>query len=337
MNNINYFSEYPFLAYLFVFVIITMLVLDLWVFNREHHKVSSKQSLFFTLIWIFLSMIFSLFVYYFVWFNSFIEFQSAYWIEKALSVDNLFVFILIFLYFDIPKKYQHKVLFYWILWIIFFRAIFIFLWIELIHKTNFSVNFFGKYIIFNPILFIFWIFLLYSWLKSLLRKNIVKKDIKNSFPYKIVEKFLKLTPKIKSSDFFKIKKWLKMATPLFIALIMVTITDLIFAIDSIPAIFAITNDPFILYTSNIFAILWLHSFYFLLANSLNLFSKLHYWLSIILIFIWFKMILMPFYHFEAINSLLVISLVLIFTIILSFVFHKKKEKKLKHKLQQSQM
>lgn len=322
MNNLDNVLQHPWLIVGFVVFVIFMLVLDLWVFNKKSHEVSNKEALIFSLTWISFAMIFSGIIWFVFWGEKFAEFQWAYWIEKSLSVDNLFVFILIFWFFKIPKKYKHKILFYWIIWAIIFRAIFIFAWVELINSTNFQISWFD----FNPILFIFWIFLVYSWIKSFKshsENEHNESEITENFWYKLVKKFFKITPKIENSNFFTIENWVKFATPLFVALVIIEITDLVFAIDSIPAIFAISNDPFILYTSNIFAILWLRSLYFLLANSMNLFSKLHYWLWIILSFIWIKMIIMPFYHFNILVSLWIIISVLIITMVWSILANRK--------------
>lgn len=324
MNTLDYFMNYPWLVWGFVFLIIFMLIVDLWIFNKKSHEISNKEALGFSILWISLAMIFSGIIFWLFWAEKFAEFQGAYWIEKALSVDNLFVFILVFGFFKISKIYQHKILFYWIIWAIIFRAIFIFAWVEVINLTNFDLNLFGKSLEFNPIMFIFWIFLIYSGIKSWKEdEHDEQTDIKNSFWYKIIEKFFKISPKIENEKFFIIEKWVRYATPLFVALVIIEITDLVFAIDSIPAIFAISNDPFILYTSNIFAILGLRSLYFLLANSINLFSKLHYGLAIILSFIWLKMVIMPFYHFDTIISLWIIWFILIFTVIWSVISNKK--------------
>lgn len=176
----------------------------------------------------------------------------------------------------------------------------------------------------NPIMFCFGLFLIYSGIKSWTDHDKEKPDIKQSFGYKLVNKFFKVSPELDKEKFFTIKNGVKMATPLFVALIIIELTDLVFAIDSIPAIFSIApNDPFILYTSNIFAILGLRSLYFLLANSLNLFSKLHYGLAVILSFIGMKMIIMPWYHFNMLYSLGFIASVLIGTIVWSLYANKK--------------
>jgi len=331
MSNTIDFMQYPWLVWGFVALIIFMLVLDLWVFNKKSHEIWNKEALKFSIVWISLAMIFSWIIWYMFWIEKFSEFQSAYWIEKSLSVDNLFVFILVFWFFKIPKIYQHKILFYWIIWAIVFRAIFIFAWIELINRTYITTNFFwllSSPLELNFVLMIFWLFLVYAWIKSWKWEEDEEiKDLSESFAYRIVTRFFKTTHNLDWSKFFTIENWKKLATPLFITLVVIEITDLVFAVDSIPAIFSISSDPFILYTSNIFAILWLRSLYFLLANSMWLFSKLHYWLAVILAFIWIKMIIMPFYHVETTHSLIFIATVLIWTMIWSLSSSKEEEKK----------
>lgn len=326
-NFVN-FMEYPWLVLGFCILIVFMLVLDLWVFNKKSHEVSNKEALWFSIVWISLAMWFSWIILALFWVEKFSEFQSAYWIEKSLSVDNLFVFILIFGFFKIQKKYQHKILFYWIIWAIIFRAIFIFAWVELINRTYINTTFFGlleNSLELNPIMMFFWLFLVYAWIKSWKKEDNEdeKKDLSENFWYKLVTKFFKTTPKVEGSKFFIIENWIKYATPLFVALVIIELTDLVFAVDSIPAIFSISSDPFILYTSNIFAILGLRSLYFLLANSMWVFSKLHYGLAVILAFIWTKMLIMPWYHFQTTHSLMIIATVLIGTTIWSIISNKK--------------
>ena len=275
--------------------------------------------------------------------EKFSQFQAAYWIEKALSVDNLFVFILVFGFFKIPKEYQHKILFWGILGALFFRAIFIFAGVELIKLTylpafsigdfNFSLdndtaehaNFATKeFFRPNVILTLFGIFLIVAGIKSWSSDDDDDKDLSDNMGVKLVHKFFKVSPSFDGDKFFTIKNGIKMATPLFVALAVIEITDLVFAVDSIPAIFAIApNDPFILYSSNIFAILGLRSLYFLLANSMDKFGKLHYGLAVILSFIGIKMIIMPFYHFDSTISLAIIGGILLITIIWSLLANKK--------------
>lgn len=312
----------------FAIVILIMLVIDLGVFNKDSHEISNREALGFSLTWISLAMAFSGVIWFLHGFEDFAKFQSAYWIEKALSVDNLFVFILVFGFFKIPKKYQHKVLFYGIIGAIVFRAIFIFAGVELINHTHIPLDILSlpaQHYALNPIMLLFGIFLVYSGMKSAKgHDDEEKQDITQGWMYRTIGKFFKISPTLDGEKFITIKNGIKYLTPLAVALIIIELTDLVFAIDSIPAIFAIApNDPFILYTSNIFAILGLRSLYFLLANSLGIFSKLHYGLAVILSFIGIKMIIMPWYHFNTLYSLGFIALVLFGTVIWSLYANKK--------------
>ncbi|WP_177762119.1 TerC family protein [Flavobacterium sp. I3-2] len=338
MNNLpeDHMINHPWLIGGFAIAVIIMLLLDLGVFNKKTHVISNKEALTWSIVWISLSMVFSAVVYFVLdkpqgITDNFSKYQAAYWIEKALSVDNLFVFILVFKFFKIPKDYQHKVLFWGILGALFFRAIFIFAGVELIKLTYITLPFLGI----NPetgdprqlnvVLFIFGIFLIVAGIKSgMPAKEDDEQDLSKNIGVRLVHKFFKVSPDFDGDKFFTIQNGIKMVTPLFVALAVIEITDLVFAVDSIPAIFAIApDDPFILYTSNIFAILGLRSMYFLLANSMDMFSKLHYGLAIILVFIGTKMIIMPYYHFESTISLAVIGGVLAISIIASLLFKPK--------------
>ena len=302
--------NHPWLIAGFAVAVIIMLLLDLGVLNKNAHEISNKEALNWTILWISLSMAFSA-VIYFVFkaddghafaIEKFSQYQAAYWIEKALSVDNLFVFVLVFTFFKIPKKYQHEVLFWGIIGALVFRAIFIFAGVEVIKHTYVTVPLFGENREINLILTIFGFFLVYAGIKSWSSDNEEdeNQDLNKNIGVRLVHKFFKVTNEFDGGKFFTVKNGVKMATPLFVALMVIEITDLVFAVDSIPAIFAIApNDPFILYTSNIFAILGLRSMYFLLANSIDKFNKLHYGLAIILAFIGIKMLIMPFYHFDS--------------------------------------
>ena len=339
MNNLpeDHMINHPWLIGGFAIAVVIMLLLDLGVFNKKSHTITNKEALSWTIVWITLSMVFSGVVYWVLdkpygITDNFAKYQAAYWIEKALSVDNLFVFILVFKFFKIPKDYQHKVLFWGILGALFFRAIFIFAGVELIKLTYITLPFLGI----NPetgdprqlnvILFVFGIFLIIAGIKSGMPSNEdEEEDLSKNIGVRIVHKFFKVAPNFDGDKFFTVQNGVKMVTPLFVALAVIEITDLVFAVDSIPAIFAIApDDPFILYTSNIFAILGLRSMYFLLANSMDLFSKLHYGLAVILAFIGIKMIIMPFYHFPSTVSLTIIGSVLALTIIWSLISNKKK-------------
>lgn len=356
MNNIadgqvDHLINHPGILTAFGIAVIIMLLLDLGVFNKNSHQVSNKEALTWSLVWISLAMVFSGIIYYFLdkpagITDNFSKFQAAYWIEKALSVDNLFVFILVFKFFKVPKEYQHKVLFWGVLGALLFRAIFIFAGVELINLTYlpaFSIgdwsftlgnhgaehaNFLTKeFFRPNVILTVFGVFLIVAGIKSWggHDDDNDEKDLSKNLGVRLVHKFYKVAPDFDGDKFFTVKNGVKMATPLFVAVAVIEITDLVFAVDSIPAIFAIApDDPFILYTSNIFAILGLRSLYFLLANSMDMFSKLNYGLAIILTFIGVKMIIMPFYHFESSVSLTIIGSVLALSVIWSLISNKKK-------------
>lgn len=339
MNNLpeDHMINHPWLIGGFAIAVVIMLLLDLGVFNKKTHTISNKEALNWTLVWIALSMVFSGVVYWVLdkphgITDNFSKYQAAYWIEKALSVDNLFVFILVFKFFKIPKEYQHKVLFWGILGALFFRAIFIFAGVELIKHTYITLPFLGidpetggpRQL--NIILFVFGIFLIFAGIKSAKSDDNEEGegDLSKNFGVRLVHKFFKVSNTFDGDKFFTVQNGIKMVTPMFVALAVIEITDLVFAVDSIPAIFAIApDDPFILYTSNIFAILGLRSMYFLLANSMDLFSKLHYGLAIILTFIGVKMIIMPYYHFPSTVSLMIIGGVLALSIIWSLLARKK--------------
>jgi tellurite resistance protein TerC len=259
--------------------------------------------------------------------EKFMQFQGAYWIEKALSVDNLFVFILVFGYFNVAKEAQHKVLFWGVIGALVFRAIFIFTGVWLLNYTYLpEMQLFGQIVKINYLLTIFGIILIVAGIKSGFsnEEDEGSKDFSKSAGSKLVHRFFKVSPNFDGDKFFTIQNGIKMATPLFVVVAIVEFTDLLFAVDSIPAIFAIApNDPFILYTSNIFAILGLRSLYFLLANFMYMFSKLKYGLAIILSFIGVKMIIAPFFHIETTVSLLVVGGVLILSVIASLLFPDK--------------
>lgn len=339
MENLppDHMINHPWLIAGFAIAVVIMLLLDLGVFNKKSHSITNKEALGWSILWISLSMIFSAVVYFVLdkpqgITDNFSKYQAAYWIEKALSVDNLFVFILVFKFFKIPKDYQHKVLFWGILGALFFRAIFIFAGVELIKLTYVTLPFLGidpetgapREL--NVILFVFGIFLIIAGIKSgMPAKEDEEQDLSKNIGVRLVHKFFKVSPDFDGDKFFTVQNGVKMVTPLFVALAVIEITDLVFAVDSIPAIFAIApDDPFILYTSNIFAILGLRSMYFLLANSMDMFSKLHYGLAVILVFIGVKMLIMPYYHFESTVSLTVIGGVLAISIIASLLFKPKK-------------
>lgn len=319
--------NHPGIITVFTIAIIAMLVLDLGVLNKKGHVVSNREAAIWSLVWISLAMGFSGIIYHYMGVEKFTQFQGAYWIEKALSVDNLFVFILVFGYFNVAKELQHKVLFWGVLGALAFRAIFIFSGVWLLNYTYLpEMELFGQTVKVNYLLTIFGIILLVAGIKSWFSggEDDGDKDFSKSPGAKIVHKFFKVSDNYDGDKFFTVENGIKMATPLFVVVAIIEFTDLLFAVDSIPAIFAIApDDPFILYTSNIFAILGLRSLYFLLANFMYMFSRLHYGLAIILAFIGVKMLIAPFYHISSPVSLSVVGGVLILSVLSSILFPVK--------------
>lgn len=323
------YVEHPWLIALFAIVIVVMLLLDLGVFNKNSHEISNKEALIWSAVWIGLSMGFSAVLYNIAGPTKFFEFQSAYWIEKALSVDNLFVFIMVFKFFDVANQNKHKILFWGIVGALVLRGIFIFSGAYLIRLTylntilgNFGIEGF-KYNI-NIIMTFFGLFLVYAGIKSWSSdEESEETNYNKSKGAQLVRKIFKVSDEYDGDKFFTIKDGKRVATKLFLVLAVIEFTDLLFAVDSIPAIFAISDDPFILYTSNIFAILGLRALFFLLDNFLYMFSMLKYGLAIILTFIGLKMIVAPFYHVESVFSLIIIGGILIGSVVLSALFAEK--------------
>lgn len=293
---------------IFALIILTFLFLDLGVFHRKAHKMSSKEAILVSLFWIGVSLVFNFWIYWTKGYDSAINFLTGYLIEKALSVDNLFVFLLIFSYFNIPDKYRHKVLFWGILGAIILRGIFIALGVVLIER-------------FDWLLYLFGLFLIYSAYKLALEKDKEIQPDKNPVILWL-QKFIPITHHCNTSNFFVKINGILHATPLFLALVSVETTDVIFALDSIPAIFGITQDPFIVYTSNIFAILGLRAIYFTLANFMDLFHHLHYGLAAILFFIGAKMLLKDVYHLPISWTLSFIAVTLVSSVIASLIWPK---------------
>jgi tellurite resistance protein TerC len=291
-----------------VFVLL-MLALDLGVFHRKAHEVKFREAMTWSAIWIILALIFNAGIWYFFGEVKAIEFLTGYIIEKSLSVDNIFVFVLIFSSFQVPAIYQHKVLFWGVLGALVMRIIFILAGVTLIAK-------------FHWIIYVFGVFLVLTGIK-IARDKGTKINIANSPVLKLIRKFIPVTTEYHESK-FTVKldnKW--HATPLFLVLILVETTDLIFAVDSIPAILAITSDPFIVYTSNVFAILGLRSLYFALAGSLKYFTYLHYGLALILVFVGIKMLISDFYKLNPFVSLGIIGVILAGSIVASFLWPVK--------------
>jgi tellurite resistance protein TerC len=321
-------GSHPTILIVFSVVILGMLILDLGVFNKNAHHVTNKEAAIWTLVWISLSMLFSVFVLTQTSVEKFSQFQSAYWIEKALSVDNLFVFILVFNFFKVPDESHHKVLFWGIIGALFMRALFIFTGVGLINYTYLpDMTLFNKVVSINFILTGFGLFLIYAGIKSWFSdEDDEEQDFSKSRGARLVHKLFNVSEHFDKDKFFTIQNGVKLATPLLVVVGVIEFTDLLFAVDSIPAIFSIApNDPFILYTSNIFAILGLRSMYFLLSNFIHMFSKLKYGLAIILSFIGLKMVISPFYHIDTLISLLIVLSVLVGSVVLSILSPKPVE------------
>ena len=289
--------------------VLLMLALDLGVFHKKLHVVSVKEALIWSGIWISLALCFNGFIYYMFGETKALEFLTGYVIEKALSVDNIFVFVLIFSYFHIPAIYQHKVLFWGIIGALIMRVIFIFAGVALLEKFHWTIYIFGGILIFTGIKMLF---------------DTDKKIEPDKNPViKFFKKIMPTTNELHGDKFFIKQNQKSYATPLLIVLILIEITDLIFAVDSIPAILAVTQDQFIVYTSNVFAILGLRSLYFALANIIDRFKYLAVGLAIILVFVGIKMVVIDFYKIPIHFSLLIIFLILIFSVIFSLIKTKK--------------
>ena len=290
-------------------MVLIMLALDLGVFHKKLHVVSVKEALIWTGIWIFLALCFNGFIYYMLGETKALEFFTGYVIEKALSVDNIFVFVLIFSYFNIPAIYQHKVLFWGIVGALIMRVIFIFAGVALLEKFHWTIYIFGGILIFTGI-------------KMLFNKDKKIEPDKNPV-IKLFKRLIPTTNELHGDKFFIKQNQKNYATPLFVVLIMIEITDLIFAVDSIPAILAVTQDHFIVYTSNVFAILGLRSLYFALANIIDRFKYLAVGLAIILVFVGLKMVLIDFYKIPIHFSLFIIIFILSVSVIFSLILTKK--------------
>ncbi|HEX5035823.1 MAG TPA: TerC family protein [bacterium] len=291
-------------AAFFVFVLV-MLALDLFVFNRKSHEVKVREALAWSLVWITLALVFNYLLYLEFGKQHALEFLTGYLIEKALSVDNLFVFLVIFSYFAVPKRNQHRVLFWGILGALIMRAIFIFLGAVLIQK-------------FSWIMYLFGAFLIFTGFKLLFQKGEEVHPEKNP----VITLFKKMIPMVDhyKSDKFLLREHGKLfATPLLLVLVVVETTDVIFAVDSIPAIFAVTTDPFIVFTSNIFAILGLRALFFLLAGMMGRFHYLKYGLGLVLAFVGVKMVIVHWYKFPIGVSLGVIASLLGLSIVVSLL------------------
>jgi tellurite resistance protein TerC len=295
--------------HIFIFI---MLALDLGIFNKHSHKISVKEAIIWSCVWITLALLFDLFIYLDKDFGHVkaLEFLTGYVIEYSLSVDNIFVFILIFSYFAVNNQYQHKILFWGILGALIMRGIFIFTGVALINRFQWIVIIFGG-------------FLVFSGIKMLFQKE-EEVDPEKSVIVKFFRKFLPVTKSLHGDKLFVRQQKKLYATPLFLVLLIIESSDLIFAVDSIPAVLAISKSTFIIYTSNIFAILGLRSLYFAIAGIMEYFRYLKIGLAFVLTFVGLKM-LASFFHFEIpiITSLGVIISILLISILASVLIKKK--------------
>jgi len=300
-----------FLFILFGVVISAFLIADLGFFNKTNHKVGPKTAIYQSLFWIGISLVFSGLIYYFIGKETAAEFLSAYVTEKMLSVDNLFVIMLIFSYFNLEEKYHHRVLFWGILGAIVFRAVFITAGAYVIHQ-------------FYWVLYIFGAILFYTGIKLLQDKKEEHIDFKNNKIIKIAHKFLPFTASHHNGKFFFKENGKFFFTSLFLVVLLIEGTDIIFAFDSIPAVFSISQNLFVVFTSNIFAIMGLRALFFLIENVLHRFHHLQKGLAFILLFIGGKMLVGIFdFHMSSLASFGVIMLALATSMILSIIFPKK--------------
>lgn len=311
---------------IFLIAIAIFLALDLGVFNKNPHIISSKEASQWTILWVTLSFCFSG-ILYLLYKHGYVDnptnlkpqeasikYITGYLIELSLSADNIFIIAIIFSSFKIPQKFQHRVLFWGIIGAIFFRGLMIFLGVALINK-------------FSWITYVFGAFLIYTAFKMLFSKEEEEFDPKDSKVYRLVGKIFPIKHEIHGQKFFIKENGINYVTPLFIALIVIELMDVLFAVDSVPAILAITSDPFLVFSSNIFAILGLRSMYFFLANMLEKFSYIEYSLIAILTFVGVKMLLVHHFKFPEWTSLAFIAIALAAGIITSIKNQEKEDHK----------
>jgi tellurite resistance protein TerC len=288
---------------IFGVIIIIFLAIDLLVFNKKAHKTSVKEAGIWSIVWIVLSLVFNYYVYRKHGHDLATQFFTAYIVEKALSVDNLFVFLAIFNYFRIADKYQHRILFWGILVAIVMRAVFIFAGTAIVHQFQWVMYIFGAFLVYTGIKFAF--------------ADTEEMDIGKNPVYVFANRHFKIINLPDKQDFFTRIDGKTYMTLAFLVLCIINIMDIVFALDSVPAVLAISTDIFIVYTSNIFAILGLRALYFVLVGAVLQFKYLNYGLTGILVFIGAKMLAVDFVHISATQSLLVIAAILSITIIAS--------------------
>lgn len=296
----------------FIAFVIVMLAIDLGIFQRKAHVVQPREAAFWTLTWVSLSLILGGVFYFWLGSEKAVMYITGYVLEWSLSVDNIFVFVLVFTYFKVPFKYQQRVLLWGILGALIMRGLMIVIGAALIDQ-------------FAWILYVFGAFLLFTGARMLFNKGDGEQDLDKNPAIKLVRRLFPISTEYDGQKFFTIKDGVRMATPLLLALVVIEFTDLLFAVDSIPAIFAITTDPFIVFTASIMAVLGLRSMYFLLAHVVHRFVYLQTGLAIILVYIGIKMLLLDVFHIPAFVSLAVILSILGISIVASLLWGKPTE------------
>lgn len=300
--------SHPLAWILFNIFVLLMLAIDLGVFNRKEHEVHIKEALVWSAVWISLALLFNLGLYFMSGKDPALKFFTGYLIEKSLSVDNLFVFIMVFSYFKVAPIHHHRVLYWGILAALIMRAVFIFAGVALINR-------------FEWVIYVFGVFLVITGIRMAFQKE--GEDPDKNLLLRISRRFIHQGEEKDESRFFVRKGWRLFPTRLFVVLMVINVADLIFATDSIPAILAITTDPFIVYTSNVFAILGLRALYFALAAIMNMFYYLHYGLAAILAFVGVKMLIADRYHMPVGAALAVIAVIMLICILASVVRQRK--------------
>ena len=285
--------------------VLAMLALDLGVFHRKAHAVSLKEASIWSVVWITLAMVFNVGLYLFAGPEPALQFFTGYLIEKSLSVDNIFIFLLLFTFFKVPAAYQHRVLYWGILGALIMRGTIIAVGVALIESFHWIIYLFGAFLIFTGIRMGF--------------HKEIEVHPENDLLLKFIRRFVPVTENYEHDRFFVRRAGQVMVTPLLLVLLVIDTTDLIFAVDSIPAVFAVTRDPFLVYTSNIFAILGLRSLYFVFAGIMEKFYYLKLGLSVILTFVGVKMVLADVFSLPTALSLVVIAVVLTIAIVASIV------------------
>lgn len=299
----------PFLWIGFTVFIVLMLILDLGIFNRKVHTIKVREALIWTVIWIAVSLLFAVFVWHQFGPVKALEFLTGYVIEKALSTDNLFFFFVVFSYFATPDHLQHRVLFWGIVGAMIMRAVFIAAGTALMQQ-------------FAWIIYPFGLLLIWTGIKLLFQKT-ATMDPERKLLVRIFKRFIPISNEYHGKAFIIVKNGRRHATMLLLVLVTIEFTDLVFAADSLPAIFAVTTDPFIIYTSNILAVFGLRALYFALAGSMNKFHHLKYGLALILTFVGIKMLISHYIDIPIILSLAIVALLLALSIAASFLYPQK--------------